>query len=1053
MRKLGLPANQRVPGDSTTGTLSHRGLVSPTVTQIGTPNPDVSVSSSGLLTLARVLGTDSEAIRVRVEDSEGYAIEGPVMVVGDGTSNNSMRMGLNMGFVATYQGRAFANMMHCTFKWQRFTGTGAWSQDRGLLTAAVSTDRFRLYLYDGNKNPGWYPGTYTVRNPDGCRIAIGNFDNSMAYKTWTNETSFTVYISPGGDHGVFLFLEGSLTNNNGNLEIIAPGCVESYDAGNVWHPDFLSYIEACNPSTLRFMDWNVASHTFETDWSDRATISDGPAFNRPWSTTASTVPYELMFDLCERVGANPWICVPAYATDAWVTSFSNLAKDLIPAGKKLYVEYGNEIWNFSDPWLLGTMWSAYLYHTKRVATHDGAGNFTLAGHGFPENRVVRGFWTKANRIAGASAASDGWRIYSGGEDMLVHVIDANTFSMKKASNGVALNLPASIVDIMIVDTAEAGKVANYNLNYGKRSIEIWDIMDPIIGASRINHICGTMAAMPSVTSARMAAPGMAERVDAVAVAPYFSGDFWMGRVSIASGTITPAMYATKGETRMYVGVYATGSTPTEDDIMEGTGAGYVGHCSSISYAPSTLWRNGGGGLTAIPVTNGTVYDVHFVWEDLNGDRFRNSVTVTASATASEKFLADTPRDYRMRTEENIKYVRRGTYPQHSAASGGKPIICYETALGHSSAGAPFELETIMRTFMESEDAGECIKNCLSIIASMPIGESCYYSDMGTNTSFTLAKSYSDTDDKKFQAYTSLNGMVPRPGPNLFIPEQTVVGGQTAPGSYPHDLITFDDPTLTYYIYSGNRYGCYDIVGNKLRLINGNGTPWADQYARFVKVYATNGRDMYIFRVNANGGWWWAPNSVVHIDYDNDRARINGVVYDSLADAEAAGAMIVDGTHTYGPLTSALGSSYSYAFKGRFPEENLDAATACRLGSLDDGDDSNDTDARVSMGLTTPMRVNSSISVGGVTVANMGIASDYTAGGGVRAATRVKANDAALFINGIKKGSSATNTIPSGINTYHVMDRFGGGRAWLGTCSQFVIVNADLTDAQLSKLLM
>lgn len=976
---------------------------------------------------------------------------------GAGSALRTMPLGLNLALIQAYGGRPFANVLHGTGRWQRLSGGGAYTQDKGLLNATVSTDRFRLYLFDGNAESGWINGTYTVRNPDGLKIGFGNFDNSLVYQAFTTSTSFTVNLSPSGGNGVYLFVEGSVTNTLGNLQVIMPGHTTSYDAGNVFTSDFLAFITACKPSTIRFMDWNHASHTLETDWADRPDVTT-PLTTRSFAVAdagtldgGAIASYESMFDLCSRVGANPWICIPPRASNDWVTGFANFAASRIPAGKKLYLELGNETWNGAPPWINGVMWITYLNHTKRVGVHNGSGQFALTAHGFVEDQNVRGFWTKNNASASVNyAANNNSNLYSGAVDLYVHVVDANNFTLKTSAGGAAATFSSDLVDIIFFDPDEAGKSTNVDTNHAQRCIEIWDIVDPIIGASNIKHICATQAANAGKTTTRMAYPGMSSRVDAVAVAPYFTGNFWMGRIATASGTLTPAVWSNLTNSAWYIGVYATGSTPTISDVINGTGTGYVGKTASTTYTTTNTWLTVGAGLSAISVVNGTTYDVHFVWEDTSGDRFRNYLTVTASASVTNTYLTDLPRNIRMRTEANIKYTRTGTYPQHYAASGGKPIICYETALGMSSTSAPAELETIMSTFYEDAEAGECIKNSLGIIASSGISEGCYYSDARPRISFALANFYTDTTDPKYTAYTSLNGFVTKGSGYLTIPDQTAVGGQSAPGAYPTVLCTFPNSSLTYYIYSGNDNGCYDISGNTLRIINGNGTPWTDPQARYVKVYATNGHDSYIFRVNANSGNWVTPNAVVDIDYQYDRAYINGVTYDSIAAAVSAGALTVDGTHSYVTLGASLGTSYTLAAKGLCSAAQ---AGAGMVALLDDGNDgtANDEAVRLWFSAGTPSQSwTANIFHLGVTSLNIQTGTT-SAGAAFRMAARCKTSSGVFYYNGVSQGTSGSVVLPTGINTLNIGDRWAKDTPFNGTIYRVAVIDADLNDTQVGAI--
>ena len=114
---------------------------------------------------------------------------------------------------------------------------------------------------------------------------------------------------------------------------------EKFPAGTVWHPAFLASLK--NFRTLRFMDWGQTNYTQAANWTDRTAPTA-----RSWYTTTG-VPVEAMFDLAAKAGADPWMNIPPHATDDYVHQFGKLAHTLLPANRKLALEFGNELWNWS----------------------------------------------------------------------------------------------------------------------------------------------------------------------------------------------------------------------------------------------------------------------------------------------------------------------------------------------------------------------------------------------------------------------------------------------------------------------------------------------------------------------------------------------------------------------------------------------------------------------------------------------------------------------------------------------------------------------------------
>jgi hypothetical protein len=52
-----------------------------------------------------------------------------------------------------------------------------------------------------------------------------------------------------------------------------------------------------------------------------------------------------MIDLSNRLGADPWFCLPHLADDQYVRRFAEMVRDRLDPKLKVYVEYSNELWN------------------------------------------------------------------------------------------------------------------------------------------------------------------------------------------------------------------------------------------------------------------------------------------------------------------------------------------------------------------------------------------------------------------------------------------------------------------------------------------------------------------------------------------------------------------------------------------------------------------------------------------------------------------------------------------------------------------------------------
>jgi len=144
----------------------------------------------------------------------------------------------------------------------------------------------------------------------------------------------------GAAGGLFLRISAvSATNYIRNIRVLMPGAESNY-LTQPFASNFLARWSGFN--TVRFMSWMNINSSTQQNWSDR------PRANF-YNYTDRGVPLEAMIDLCNRLKANAWICVPHKASDDYVTQFAALVKQLLDPSLKVYIEYSNEVWNNQFP--------------------------------------------------------------------------------------------------------------------------------------------------------------------------------------------------------------------------------------------------------------------------------------------------------------------------------------------------------------------------------------------------------------------------------------------------------------------------------------------------------------------------------------------------------------------------------------------------------------------------------------------------------------------------------------------------------------------------------
>lgn len=800
-----------------------------------------------------------------------------------------MRLGMNLGWINSWAGAIpFSNVLYNMGLWARVTGSGAYTQTKGLLTATVSTDTFRAKISD--TGVGMPTGTYTVLNPDGLKIAIGDYSTATFYSGWTTATSFTFSYSATGM--LALWAEGSVTNSIGNLSIIIPGHLTSWNSGNVWNTDFINFHKNAKFNVLRMMDWGLASSNIETTWSDRSSAT-GISLYSPAAGGAS-VPYELMIDAANRIGADPWVCVPHRADAGHISSMAALFAASLNSDRKLWLELGNEVWNTSDPWGDGTLWLQYLDYTKITATANfGANTFTLSGHGISHGEQVRSFTTIENRSAYVTVD---WRLKAGALTY-VDVIDANTFRLRETSvTGAIVPVASGQVNVLFVRVAEAGKVgtvAAQNTNYSNVSVRNWDAFDSAMGASRVVRLLSGQAANPSVIQARLGVAAASDRVSYVAIAPYFGGA-WLGFAGdIASGQVTPKVWLNSSAT-IAVGLYAAGSTPTAEEVVAGTGSIAT---QSVAHTVNATNPVHTAGTAFSGLTNGTTYKLLFVYTDGVGAKWMVGGDVVVSDTTSTSYFNDSYSNQAKRNKLASATDGYGFMDATVAVASGVPIIAYEGGL-HFHHSAPANHAAWLDGYQESSEFAGAIVHDLNCMAASGCAEFTYYADV-IGTTFSISDSYADTTDARYSALNLLAGEV-RKRSRVSVANAMAADILSEP-SYPFSVFSMPDSLLTYEIIAGNNKSNYAVLGNEIRLVNGTGINWAAPTPVNLTLTATDGFTTDIFTVAfSTGDAWYESDSKFVFDAvsDTNNAAMDASIGGSLA-LTGAGATVSGGLFDLG----------------------------------------------------------------------------------------------------------------------------------------------------------
>ncbi len=214
-------------------------------------------------------------------------------------------------------------------------------------------------------------------------------------ETWLNYTP--------GEGLVAITINSTDPNATGNyirdIEMVREDHIPLYDAGVVFNPEWIAVV--ANVRSIRFMDWMLTNGSPITNWSERPQVD---FFSYAWRG----VPAEVMIELSNQIGADPWFCMPHAADDAYSLNFAKLVKDRLDPRLKTYVEYSNEIWNHIFP---QTKWNVEQAEKRWGKDAEGDGWMQFAGLRAAE---VMSLWASvftgadAGRIVRVMAVHTGW---------------------------------------------------------------------------------------------------------------------------------------------------------------------------------------------------------------------------------------------------------------------------------------------------------------------------------------------------------------------------------------------------------------------------------------------------------------------------------------------------------------------------------------------------------------------------------------------------------------------------------------------------------------------
>jgi hypothetical protein len=285
--------------------------------------------------------------------------------------NTQSPLGTNLSGISPFSNDyPFMDAFKASREWTAYQGSSVVATDANGWVKSVKPGQ-GLFTQVFNAVNGAYPaGDYILLYEGEGDLGVGDDAAPVGTATRTgNTTRQVIRVTPkkdnpvtsdGEDKGISLGLTQTNPNNYvRNIRLIMPGgscssnvfryarnasgCPtgdyvsfeKSYQT-LVFHPIYLNTLSKY--STIRFMTWQETNGSTQTVWSGRPKLTDAN-----WSGKKG-VPLEIMIALANRLDVDAWVNMPHAADNTYVTEFAKLTKVKLEPGRKVYLEYSNEVW-------------------------------------------------------------------------------------------------------------------------------------------------------------------------------------------------------------------------------------------------------------------------------------------------------------------------------------------------------------------------------------------------------------------------------------------------------------------------------------------------------------------------------------------------------------------------------------------------------------------------------------------------------------------------------------------------------------------------------------
>jgi hypothetical protein len=279
-----------------------------------------------------------------------------------------------------------------------------------LLHDGRRADRLAAIVMGAAELHGQFPaGRYTLTYDGSGRIEVDG-------ATVAEERAGRMVLEYDGSATLILYVTETDPEETGdylrNISILRPDAV----AGETFTRAYIDYLSPF--SVIRPLHFFGDQLTYgpRIGWEDRK-----PLDYSHWGGSLGG-PYEVAMDLANESVSDLWINIPIAADDRFVRELARLAHERLDSNRKVYIELGNELWNYADPYTRGRR---YALEQARELWPDIEGTVQPYSYGDPVSepmmiyswqgmrtvqiaRIVRKVWAgDADRVVVVAAGQTG----------------------------------------------------------------------------------------------------------------------------------------------------------------------------------------------------------------------------------------------------------------------------------------------------------------------------------------------------------------------------------------------------------------------------------------------------------------------------------------------------------------------------------------------------------------------------------------------------------------------------------------------------------------------